>query len=368
MRRARLAKFAAIHKENVGHINMPSKCNHPINYKRATQWIHSQCDRESVKFAAAIIDHTIHISFGEFVHNLNNSCSALVSHIKKSKIVRPILIIPFDTTKSNFWVSLLIWPQIEGILFDILPDITTAYNKYGADKESITCIVPDDCSYTGHQLSTYTHLDPARIKLPSKFSTAPEPSHTSKKWLDWSTARRKKTMEFETTIKRSDFSISLIVPFMSTLSRDSVLDHPFILISRSASIFQIFRNHHDVHDINTGIMREFNDTFQFHNDVSSIYFDHKIADQLSTFNKVYLLAPSFNCGKLRTSTPFIEGCTSRANIPKGIDANRPYTNIENEMTDVCPRTFYKDIKYTLNKKSICGVSIASLLDIHKERT
>lgn len=378
----RLRAFNKLYEENAKHLRMSKNVNHPLNYRRAMDWASHHCDAASVKFAEAIIANTAYISFGDFMTSISRICASFKQHYVpgirapdssgvarspaghthvRKKTTKFILVIPFDMTKSNIWVSLLMWPELRGIVDDIDFDITSAYNRYIARSacDRAVCIVCDDCAYTGNQLLGYCALDPHRVEYPGK---PKEPSVNSPDWISWDAAVRSKTAEIEAELDTAQFSINLMIPYMSTHAQQNIMDRRFLMIPKDVQIFKLFRERVNIHDFAVGAMREFESTFQYHSNIAAIYFDHKIADAISTFNKIYLLAPVFGCGNLKKSVCFIDGCEKRK-LPDEVNIYDIYVNIEDVLPRgaICPSTFYKSIKYVLDGRHVSDLCIYNAL-------
>ena len=146
------------------------------------------------------------------------------------------------------------------------------------------------------------------------------------------------------------FAVDLIIPFMSTLAQASLKQLIWVNVPKDCFIFGTFNQYINVERFPTYILNEFKKTFQYHKNISSIYFDHKVADSVSTFHKIYLLAPLFNCSVEDMSVPFIDGC-DLTKIPKKINIYDFYVDLSDKIK-TCPPTFYKTIKYTYKKKRL----------------
>lgn len=361
----RLHAFNKLYEENAKHLHMPKSVNHPLNYRRAIDWASHHCDSASVKFAEAIVANTAYISFGDFMTAISRICASFKQHYlstsKNRGSTKFVLVIPFDMTKSNIWVSLLMWPELRDIINDIDFDITSVYNRYiinGAG-DRIVCIVCDDCAYTGNQLLGYCTLDPHRVEYRDK---PKEPSVNSPDWIAWDVSVREMVKELEAELDSTRFSINLMIPYMSTHAQQNIMDRRFLMIPKDVQIFKLFRERVNIHDFAVGAMREFESTFQYHSNIAAIYFDHKIADAISTFNKIYLLAPVFGCGNLKKSVCFIDGCDKRK-LPDEVNIYDIYVNIEDVLPRgaICPSTFYKSIKYTLGGHPVSDLCIYNAL-------
>jgi hypothetical protein len=367
---ARLAAFNHLWQENERLLKMPKDVNFPINYRRGWDWASHHCDSASIKFAEAIVANTAYISFGEFMTSIGKICNSFKRFYQKSNgNTIFVLVVPFDMTKSNIWVSLLMWPELRDLINDIDFDITSVYNRYIArekTKKRVVCIICDDCAYTGNQLLGYCTLSVHRTEYPGRPA---EPINTDPAWIEWNQIVTARVAEIESALTVDSFSINLLIPYMSTHAQQNIMDRRFLMIPKDVQIFKLFRERVNMHDFPQGTLREFESTFQYHSNIAAIYFDHKIADAISTFNKVYLLAPVFGCGNLRKSVCFIDGCSSKREIPRDMNIYDIYINVEDVLVrgNACPPTFYKSIKYTMNGKSINNLCLYNALAEHKER-
>ena len=346
--------FKKFYEENKAKLNMPEDINYPINYKKSIQWVNSQCDNESRMFAGDIIKHTKYVSHIEFVKQLENVCFSYKKTYTGDEFTNDefILIIPFKLKKSNIWVSLLCFEYLQDIITGIYYDITDVYNKTVDHKSSLYkkkthCIICDDCAYTGHQVGFIASFDRSWINYPNKTI---HPNIYKREWLDWYDSTNTSAAEFIKSISIDDFSVDLVIPYMSILAHTRFMNIPYIKIPKSCVVFPIFSQQVNIEKIPTHILNEFKRTFQYHKDISAIYFDHKIADAVSTFHKIYLLAPLFNCSVNNRRIGFIENCNDTV-IPDNIKIYDYYIDTEPELgKHACPSSYYKGIKYTFNHK------------------
>jgi hypothetical protein len=357
--------FKKFYEENKLKLNMPKGINYPINYKKGKRWANSQCDPESRGFANSIIEFTKYVPYSDFFERLKKICMSY-----KNTYSAPVhsdtlfvLIIPFKIKKSNMWVSLLAFEFLKDIIDDVYYDITDVYNDT-IDRESILykknvrCIICDDCAYTGHQLVFIASLDYSRINYPNK---PPQPSVNTREWLDWYDDINKDAEDYINKISIDKFSVDLIIPYMSILAQVKLHRIHYIKTPADCIVFQIFSQQVNVERIPIHILNEFKRTFQYHKDISAIYFDHKVADAVSTFHKIYLLAPLFNCSVNSKKIGFIDNC-DKIKIPDNIRIYDYYIDLEQSIgNDACPVSYYKHIKYTFGGKPVdCELYVSEL--------
>ena len=362
MRSASYNNFYKFYDENKSKLRMPKKSNYPINYNKAKHWSNSQCDIDSRDFADTIIEHTKYVSFCDFEIVMKKICESYLNTYSAENDggTYYVLILPWNIHKSNMWASLLAFKYLKHIINDICYDITDVYNntknhRSHLFKKKVRCIICDDCAYTGHQISIISTIDSSRVNFPGKH---PPPPETDRKWRDWYSDINILADKVIRDISVENFSVDLILPYMSTLAQSRIRSIHYIKIPKDCVVFPIFNQQVDIDRIPNNILNVFKGTFQYHKDISAIYFDHKIADAVSTFHKIYLLAPLFNCAMENMSIGFIENCKS-INIPKNISIYEFHMDLEKSMKKICPSAFYKSIKYTLNGKIVernCRIS------------
>jgi hypothetical protein len=252
------------------------------------------------------------------------------------------------------WVSLLAFEYLKDIIDEVYYDITEVYNntldhRSNLYRKKIRCILCDDCAYTGSQLSYIASFDYTKVKYPHK---PPAPDMHNKEWLQWYKRINIDAELYVKSILANDFSVDVIVPYMSILAKTRLHRLHYVKISSLSIVFPIFSQQLDMERIPVHSLNEFKRTFQYHKDISAIYFDHKIADSMSTFHKVYMLAPLFNCTIQNKRVGFIDNCNEEK-IPDNINIYDHYMDVEVEMgSSACPPSFYKHIAYTFRKKLV----------------
>jgi hypothetical protein len=344
-----------LYNENKKYLHMPKDINHPINHKKAYDWIYFQ-NYNDVKFMASkIIKYTTHISFKKFLADLITMVKSYVRKHKKDKNTEFFLILTRSVSKSNIWCMMLVYPYIKDLITDVYFSITDVYmditnKKNDLHNKIVRCIILDDCIYTGTQMKDYASFEPSVIL--SQIYNGREISIYDSRWLKLLTGTQEKFREHMNKIALKKFSVDVLVPYCSTIGYKSIKDIPYVRIYNNVKIFKTFIE-------NLGISYDLSalkGTFQFHKDISTIYFDHKIADSLSVFNKIYYLGPLFYSRILHDSKPFIDGCSSEDKIKKlkknKVDTHNFYENMEYNVPGICPGTFYKSIKYTYKGKVI----------------
>ena len=343
----RYSNFKKLYEENKNKILMKD-INYPLNYKKGMEWANGQCDTESANFAESILRATKYVSFKEFYTSLENMCNIYVKthSTPKYKNTDFVLIIQDNIHKSNTWVSLLCFKFLHTIITDVRSDITEVYN---GSKKTI-CIICDDCAYTGRQMESIIRMKRKHLN----YGRAKEPSVYSKEWITWDEKEVLAAQRYLKTIDPTKFTVDLIIPYVSTMARNRLENYVYIKLQKSVEIFSTFIEQYDIKSIPEDILYEFRSTFQYHEEISAVYFDHKVADSVSTFHKIYTLAPLFNCAELHNRVGFIDNCSDSDTIDSKININEIALSFENTTNtyNICPLTYYKNIEYTFNGEKI----------------
>ena len=339
----RYSNFKKLYEENTSKILMKN-INYPLNYKKGMAWVNGQCDKDSADFAESILLMTRYVSFGEFYKKLETMCANYISIYSKPKYRNTdfVLIIQDDMYKSNTWVSLLCFKFLETLITDVCSDITEVYN---GNKKTI-CIICDDCAYTGRQMENIIRMKRKHLN----YGKSKEPSVYSKEWITWDEKEALAAQRYLKTIDPTKFAVDLIIPYMSTIASNRLQEYNYVRLQKGTVIFPTFAEQNDIKSIPEETLQEFRSTFQYHEEISAIYFDHKIADSVSTFHKIYTLAPLFNCTELHDRVGFIDNCSYSDTIDSKIDINEITLTFEtdNNKYNICPVTYYKGINYTYN--------------------
>lgn len=290
-----IKKIKEFIEENKDDIIETKINTYPIDEIKFTEWINNH----SLKYreeASKFRSKTIHISFDRFKEKLGQICGEIREIYSKYENI--VLIIPNKMDKSNFWISCYIFYY----LMDIVTHVVFNIQDFDHIKEKSLIIIVDDASYSGKQISLYSQ------------GALKSPHH-----------------------------ILFAIPYMSNnalkkIKSEFVSNKLNILMCESTEIFYIF---------NGGQKKLY-----------PIYFDHKLADMVSTYQLTYSLGRD----QVTKDTEFkyipmslIKGCE----LYKIVD---PYIDTEDILYDVgkenmCPLPFYKNIKYLYKGKIIKDFSI-----------
>ncbi len=235
------------------NFNIKFPLNHSLNEKQIEKYINA-CDIETREILRKIFKNTIHISFENFIRNLNKNIKNLINYIQKKEIIF-FYINEEEKDKSNNWL----YKYIENYINYYYPEkhILTISNLSLIPNNAYIIFV-DDCIYSGIQMSgNITNLK--NIKTDNKINAYLLCSYISSYGLN----KINKLVEKLKLLRNINFHIN-----------SNVNDIPLINDYLTKEEIEILNKY-------TGIdMSNINGKYL-------IYFDHKLADTISTITHIY---------------------------------------------------------------------------------
>jgi hypothetical protein len=348
-----------------------------------------------------IFGNLIHISFDVFKQNFEEYFLSVINHKKKTfdGIIQIIIIVPgLQLKKSNFWLALIIKDIMvrenlnDVLIIDIQPSINDAFELYKG-KEYIY-LIPDDCSYSGTQVShdlciNKNNLEDIITNNVNVYPIIPFISNHAYK------TKFKET--FNKFYKSEQTPIYLIfledkITFFNSFW-DLCIEQHFNPIQND--VYFLEKQQSNEYKVRSYILHY----LWISEGTCLIYFDHKIADAVSTIQQflVYPKIFSNNLHKLKNPIKHIDyhnnSFYSRYyrtvnNLPSvehneelisSINENHYWiidncNNLEifeyqyvedlNENEKACPKTFYKNIEFKVDNKtfSVRGAHGMTLYD------
>jgi len=289
-------------------------------------------------FAHTFIEFLLYVPFDKFYEILNRISFQLVEIVNSGDYKNIYFYIADTANKSNLWVALLFLDCL--IKNNISLDIQKIkfVNNYDAlvndsNNEKSLCLYCDDMSYTGSQIKSNflrgknANLEDTNI---DKYLIIAYLSNSAYTKLS--------------TIKNVHF-------FKDTVLVNSYIDQ---LKNKYGDT-----NHEMVDNVVKMFTSQSNDPFftmgkkacNCNMAYTPIYFDHKIADELSTFNKL-LFTGSYPTTSVCEINPLIHGCINIAEIELFFGKNPCTTNYTLDSEVPCFPSFYKTIVYTINGNNI----------------
>ena len=288
--------------------------NYPLNYKFNKSNVEkflNACDNATRPIAKKIIDNTRHVSFEEMIKNLNKNIKELNEIVNKDRPIFIFVNVSYKE-KSNYWIYLYLKDYIEHkypyreiiLLSNIIID-----NEKIKDNDIIVFI--DDCIYTGSQMrqnisSLYNkNLLKLNIYILTSFI-----SRNGEKLI-------KSITKFNIIFNKYIEYIPIINDYVNN-------DELHLLEEYYSSI--------DKYDYKNNYLQE-----EFFNKYL-IYFDHKLADTVSTIPLFYsgVVPNDYNRNLFNNSVY----------VPKNLQIIPLFLNCENirnidVMKPECPSTPYK---------------------------
>lgn len=348
-----------------------------------------------------IFKNITHVNFPTFIEKFKNyfiMCIKNKQNRENIKIKIVLIVKNLDLKKSNFWLALVIKDiilknnDINVVIIDIMPSINDAFDVY-KDKNTdndIIFMIPDDCAYSGTQISTDLCIKDNLLEA----------------------------------INSSGIFVYPVIPYISRIAYKFTFPNvfqaqykrsifPSYLIFLESEIY-FFKSFWELN------IEENNN--QFANDIiyieklkyksyllnylylqpkcCLIYFDHKIADATSTIQKL-LVNPTVFSGEICTDFSILNdfrntNCNDYNEIMKNYhnyfisinnlknivnktktkynllnncnDDQNDFDNIGiyvddyNDYKNICPETFYKTIEHMFNGKKILFLNQADVQD------
>jgi hypothetical protein len=256
----------AIYRMNAGKLKMPANQRYPIDRAAVEEWCvaleASYAPKIVIDFARAFQSIMMNISFDEFYKSLTRSATRLAEKCQEGDINIVVLVLT-NTRKSNFWVTMMIWPFIRKHVTQV---VRAQYEvNWSAIRPGKTFyLFADDAAYTGSQAVDLLTLHRAPVD--------------------------------------ADIKVCIVIPFMTKQAKNyitrSVLNPLIFFHSRTQlpSLIDFF-SEEEISEI--ALYPGFVHLTPFQ---SPVYFDHKMPDTLSCTNWLFALGPVYLDRKIRDAS------------------------------------------------------------------
>ena len=299
-RQRRLDDFKKIYTILKSHLEPKYKAR--INQDKIIKYINLYKD-ENKDFIKKLLNAINHISFEKFCTDTYEQLEIFNSNIKGKKYIYVIGVndqigsssADFNIYKSNLWMFMLIYDKLETKPHDIILNVKIAIQLYG---DTVEYLVVDDCSYSGTQIVQevlYSDASETLYKYPNSFLIK--------------TDLYKKTL-FK-PVKKHNISIHLFIPYLSYIAWNKLQELKLLTCFNIITYEKYILN-----ELKTILSREdslklFNLYSNFYNGINPlqyvpIFFDHKIADTLSTVELILTKGQVLDNPDLRLI--FIDAC------------------------------------------------------------
>lgn len=295
-------------------------------------------------FAKTFIEFLLYVPFDEFYNIINKMSLQFNEIISSNEYVNIYFFIPDSINKSNLWVTLLFFDCLfkNEILSSEIKSKMKFVSNYNAlvnnsDNTKSVCLYCDDMSYTGSQIN----MNFLRKKGPEIQSDAKIDKYMIVSYIS-NVAREKLSLIsnihfFRDTVTVDTYINQLKVKYMET--REEMVNNVLKMFDyKTSNNFFIMGR------------KACNCSSKY----TPIYFDHKIADDLSTFNKLLFTGsyPIESSSSICEINPLIHGCDNIAELEKLFTKNPCINNITLDSEVPCFPSFYKTISYTINANVI----------------
>ena len=223
-------------------LSKPNK--HPINKTNQLLWL-DKCDKSVKSIANEFMLKTTHISFSLFIKYYKKAISEMLSILKPTTL--QFFVTSEDEHKSSYWIMQIIRKYVNTKKYNI----QIVKNVAGINPD-IPVIIPDDASYSGSQI--YNLLELFENKNFDIFILIPFISNTAIDLI------KNATNEYNITgtLYFLDKSLYIMKPVYELMSKEKI-----------EALFIYYT-------VNPKNVREY-----------PIYFDHKVADNYSSFPLIY---------------------------------------------------------------------------------
>lgn len=362
--------FTKFVKENYARCLM--NMTYPKNSMHINEFIEKSFDKSDPhdtvnSFARLIMNNITHISFPKFAEHIEAAAKEinerLLNKINNSAYssYEVNFIIPGEFDKSNLWVAILANPFLDAKLSpsriigkDELPnDVQTIIDT---KQKLYIYIYFDDMSYSGTQFNYNNYF------FINKFPGGILPANVDYSLLIGSISTvALRNLDIKT---RRIFASkhTLVYKNMQEIMNEEKLTMPDYE-NRNYKIAKTFDGGLSADNPNcvTKYMQVY---WQMFPSLTPVYFDHKLADNVSTFTKLFRSGVYFNINENKEVNtgfvgPLISSCSHC-----GIEVNETVfdiSSIDNTKCPVCPPNFYKNIQYTYMGRNLKSKNINTKL-------
>lgn len=314
-RKKRLADFDQIVKKLSKHLIPKQKAE--INPKLLKKYI-GMHKKENRHIIEQIINAVQFIKFDEFYSQLCYQVNRFNDYLTEHKIKKYIFTLGvgndggystdnFNLFKSNLWVFLLAYKHLKVKPHDIVLNLNIGIRLYYP--EIYDFLITDDCSYSGSQL----------VDSVLKYAI-PEMLYHNKNTY---TVIDKNQVMYQPVLDKK-YNVHLLVPYVSSNALTKINNFEnitgFNIIKYFSQIVNTYKNIFDTETIQQidKLYKKFYSYVEF-GDLTPLFFEHKIADMLSTIDLILIKGQVLDNPKKRQV--FIDECVYDKNNPDKYDMN-----------------------------------------------
>lgn len=271
------------------------ECDRSLDKNKIIRYLDQLCEPYKT-VVGTILENTTYVTYNELYSNLLLSLNEFKKKINDNFFY---LVLNDKMIKSEHWMVVLLWNELKNMNFDIIGHDTIIE----LSKDKIEMLLIDDAIYSG--ISKAHFIDEFTYNLHKHYNIS-QCSIDSK--IHWSIVLSHSTENGEYTV--DDFNV--------TIYKQKELDN--------------FSELFDAHNLDD---EELSDKFNIeYINVPALYFDHKVADDMSTFTDIYLhsILPSHtDCSD--HNCPHKNNTNTKNQYNKSLFVNDPSRDKINELDD-----------------------------------
>ena len=329
----RVGDFLKIYNILKSHLEPKSKAH--INEDKMLEYVNLY-EKENVEWIKRVLHSILHIDFEKFCSDCWEQLEKFNSNIKGKKYIYIMGVndqvgssnADFNIYKSNLWMFMLIWDKLETKPIDILLNVKIAIQLYG---DEVEYLIVDDCSYSGTQIVQqvlYSDASEALYKYPSSYLIR--------------TDVYKKTM-FK-PVSKHNIRVHLFIPYLSYIAWNKINELKLLTCFDIIRYEKYILNEFGVvlsNEDSNKLYKLYSNIYKNYNPLNliPIFFDHKIADGMSTVELILTKGQVLDNRELRLI--FVEPC------------DKLYSNMnEQDLYKIlyCPIPPYHSFKKILEEK------------------
>lgn len=282
--------------------HLEPKIRAQINQDKIIEYIELYND-ENKDFIKKLLHSINHIDFEKFCSDTFEQLEIFNSNIKGKKYIYVVGVNDqvgssskdFNIYKSNLWMFMLIYDKLETKPFDIILNVKIGIQLYG---DTVEYLIVDDCSYSGNQIVNqvlYSDASETLYKYPNSYLIRNDVY--------------KKTI-FK-PIKKHNIIIHLFIPYLSYIAWMKLQELKLLTCLHIITYEKYILN-----EFGTILSKGDSDKLMnlysnFYNNINPlqlipIFFDHKIADTISTVELILTKGQVLDNPDLRLI--FIDAC------------------------------------------------------------
>lgn len=332
-KKRRLDDFEKIYNILKNHLEPKSRAR--INKNKMLGYIELYKE-ENREFIKRVLHSINHIDFEKFCTDTWEQLEKLNHNLKDKKYIYIIGVnnqvgssnTDFNIYKSNLWMFMLMWDKLKIKPIDILLNVKIAIQLYG---DTVEYLIVDDCSYSGTQIVRqvlYSDASETLYKYPSSYLIKNDVYN--------------KTI-FK-PVQKHNIKVHLFIPYLSFIAWNKIQELKLLtcldIILYEKYILNEFGMVLTENDLSK-LYKLYSNFYKDYNPINliPIFFDHKIADGLSTVELILTKGQVLDDPSLRLI--FVEPCDQ---LYSDLDPQDIFKIL------YCPIPPYKSFKKILDKE------------------